>query len=289
MARLSNCLPLLVIGAVVLTPIACSDTPSQTSPTSLLVAGATINGLVVSQQSPLNVSVMNTGQTTRVAADGSFTFSNVAPADVRLLFLGSGVNAVLPLGTLREGETTSIRVAVSGNSATLLSPPSQSPPSPQPTPLVELEGLILNLAGRCPTVTFSVRSERVATTAATAFHNVACTALSNGMLVEVEGPRRADGVVGATKVEREDDEDDDDDNDEDEDDSEIEGRVSGLGGTCPNRRFVVAGRNVETTNATVFRGIACQTLQNGQMVEVEGPMVSGVLRARTVELEDDDD
>lgn len=286
MARLLNCLRLILIGAVVLTPIACSVTGSPADPTSSFL-GATIPGLVVNQRSPLNVTVMNTAQSTRVAADGAFSFSRVPPADVRLLFTGSGVNAVLPLGTLREGEATSIRVAVSGNSATL-----QSPPSSEPMREVELEGPISNLAGSCPTVTFSVRSERVATTAATAFHDVTCAALRNGMVVEVEGPRQADGVIGAVKVEVEDGDDEDDeedDDDEEEDESEIEGRVSGLGGTCPNRTFLVAGRNVETTSVTVFRGVACGTLQNGQIVEVEGSMMSGILRARKVELEDDDD
>lgn len=278
MARLRNRLMSVVIGVAVLAPSACSDTPSPSSPTGSFV-GATINGLVVSPQSPLNVTVMNTAQSTRVAADGRFSFSSVPPADVRLLFTGSGVSATLPLGTLREGETVSIRVAINGSSATL-----QSPPTRESTPEVELEGPVSNLAGSCPNVTFNVRSEVVATTGATVFDDGACSALRNGMVVDVQGPRRADGAITATRVELEDGDDEDD-----EDDSEIEGRVSGLGGSCPNRTLIVAGRTVETSNATLFRGVTCGTLQNGQMVEVEGSMTAGVLRARKVELEDDDD
>jgi Domain of unknown function (DUF5666) len=41
-----------------------------------------------------------------------------------------------------------------------------------------------------------------------------------------------------------------------------------------------------TTAATFFRRVTCELLVNGQLVEVEGPVVSGSLRADKVQLED---
>ncbi len=43
---------------------------------------------------------------------------------------------------------------------------------------------------------------------------------------------------------------------------------------------------MQTSAATFFRRVTCELLVDGQLVEVEGPVISGVLRADKVQLED---
>jgi hypothetical protein len=78
---------------------------------------------------------------------------------------------------------------------------------------------------------------------------------------------------------------DNDRNDDGVADIEILGTVSGLTGGCPNRLFTAGGRTVATTGATFFRRVTCELLVNGQQVEVEGPVIAGVIRAEKVQLE----
>ena len=78
---------------------------------------------------------------------------------------------------------------------------------------------------------------------------------------------------------------DNDRNDDGVADIEILGNVAGLTGGCPNRAFIAAGQNVVTTAATLFRRVTCELLVNGQQVEVEGPVIAGVIRAGKVQLE----
>ena len=75
----------------------------------------------------------------------------------------------------------------------------------------ELSGAISGLTATtgCPAVTFVIGTTTVKTSTATDFKGVACTALANGAVVEVEGALQTDGSILATKVEAEDDEDDD--------------------------------------------------------------------------------
>ena len=80
-----------------------------------------------------------------------------------------------------------------------------------------------------------------------------------------------------------DDRDRDDDN---QDDIEITARVAGKSGGCPSITFTAGGRAVQTSAATFFRRVTCELLVEGQLVEVEGPVVSGSLRADKVQLED---
>jgi Domain of unknown function (DUF5666) len=76
--------------------------------------------------------------------------------------------------------------------------------------------------------------------------------------------------------------DDDDDNGAD---LEITARVSGKNGGCPSITFS-GSRTAQTSAGTFFRRVTCELLVDGQLVEVEGPVASGVLRAEKVQLED---
>ncbi len=66
--------------------------------------------------------------------------------------------------------------------------------------VVKVEGLVYNLAGTCPTVTFLVSHTTVATTSKTAFKNGWCSILHNNLKVQVEGPMQPDGSITAVEV-----------------------------------------------------------------------------------------
>jgi hypothetical protein len=51
---------------------------------------------------------------------------------------------------------------------------------------------------------------------------------------------------------------------------EIDGRVSGLTGTCPSLTLVVGSSAVSTSATTMFEGVSCAQLVNGTSVVVDG-------------------
>jgi hypothetical protein len=64
-----------------------------------------------------------------------------------------------------------------------------------------VKGIVSNLSGSCSTLTFAVQGTTVRTNGATKFEDGPCTRLANGMRVDVEGTRQADGAILATVVE----------------------------------------------------------------------------------------
>jgi hypothetical protein len=63
---------------------------------------------------------------------------------------------------------------------------------------------------------------------------------------------------------------------------EFSGTISELSGPCPARRFMAAGREVQTTGATNFL-TPCATLANGQTVAIKGKQTgSGKVMASEV-------
>jgi hypothetical protein len=67
---------------------------------------------------------------------------------------------------------------------------------------------------------------------------------------------------------------------------EIEGRVSNLSGSCPNRSFTVRGWTVITDSQTRYDDGRCTTLRNGIEVEVDGEVIGeNQLRAREIEFD----
>jgi hypothetical protein len=147
---------------------------------------------------------------------------------------------------------------------------------------VELEGAVAALSptANCPVVTFTIGTTNVTTSAATVFDDVTCATLANAAIVEVEGVRKADGSILATKVEAEAGPD------------EVEGTIFALAGTgtCPTLTFKVGpieslATTVNTNGSTTFSGVACTALLNGQRVEVEGTKQGdGSITAASVEL-----
>lgn len=147
---------------------------------------------------------------------------------------------------------------------------------------LEIEGAVAGLSGTatCPVVTFTIGATNVTTSAATVFDDVTCATLANAAIVEVEGTRKADGSILATKVELEAGPD------------EVEGTIFALPGTgtCPTLTFKVGpiesmATTVHTNGSTTFTGVACSALANGARVEIEGTkQADGSISAASVEL-----
>ena len=147
---------------------------------------------------------------------------------------------------------------------------------------VELEGAIAGLSAtaNCPVVTFTIGATNVTTSAVTVFDDVTCATLANAAIVEVEGVRKADGSILATKVEAEAGPD------------EVQGTIFALSGTgtCPTLTFKVGpieslATTVNTNGSTTFTGVTCAALANGARVEIEGAkQADGSITAASVEL-----
>jgi hypothetical protein len=222
-----------------------------------------------------------------VEIEGSLTAVN--PGARTLSVAGTMVN--VPAGTpIRQGDRTvdfsalhlgdrvEVKGTATGSTVTATEVRLQNPQgNPGPNPEVELKGALTGLAGACPSLTFMVSGSSVQTNGATRFDDAACTTFRNGDVVEVKGTRQANGVVLASKVEK--DDDDDDDNE-----VEVEGTLSGLGGACPSITFTVSGRSVATNGGTRFDDTTCAALKSGDRVEVKGVrQANNVVLANRVE------
>jgi Domain of unknown function (DUF5666)/Carboxypeptidase regulatory-like domain len=64
---------------------------------------------------------------------------------------------------------------------------------------------------------------------------------------------------------------------------EVQGVVAGRTPGCPTFTFLVAGVGIRANGVTEFEGTSCATLQNGDLVKVEGqPLGNGTILAREV-------
>jgi len=64
-----------------------------------------------------------------------------------------------------------------------------------------VSGHVSDLAGTCPALTFTVFRTKVSTTSTTRFDRTGCSAVANGVAVNVEGTRQTDGSIQAALVE----------------------------------------------------------------------------------------
>jgi hypothetical protein len=193
------------------------------SPTAVETSGVTIEGTVasdaagassadVSAQSTsagskaLRVSIEGTSRSVTTDAMGRFRLTGAPDGTATLRFEGSGVDARLRIDGLVDGQVLTITVAVSGNSASLISTTGRAPGNsagPVPSPVdVEFTGAIESLSP--PSMVVAGRT--VETGSTTNFegpgniHSVAD--LDVGDIVRVEGFINGDGNVFAREVER---------------------------------------------------------------------------------------
>ena len=148
---------------------------------------------------------------------------------------------------------------------------------------VEIEGIVENLQKNADgSGIFEIDEITVRYDASTEFDDLTRETLEEGIRVEVEGTLRASGDLDADEIEGE---DDDDFEDDDREHAEITGFVTEF--TDLDSLFKVAGVPVDGSDARLEP--ADLEVRNGLRVEVEGKIEEGVLIAREIELEDDDD
>jgi hypothetical protein len=71
----------------------------------------------------------------------------------------------------------------------------------------------------------------------------------------------------------------------------LDGRVSGLGGSCPNVTFTVRGTTVIASGSTDYKKKdSCRGIRNGRSIEVNGHRwTDGSVRADSIDVAGDDD
>jgi hypothetical protein len=216
-----------------------------------LAAEARVNG----SQAQLEGKVVGANYTARTLVVGATTV--VVPADAPI------TNGFRELEL--EDVIVGARIHVKGSAATGTTITATSI-IVQQTGLerVTVSGEVSDMAGACPDVTFKFGSLVLAVNGSTIFVQGTCGDLEGGVTVEVKGIRRTDGSVLGTMVKFK-----SGGNGNPEKTVELSGVVSGLSGSCPARRFQLAGREIKTTGATTFL-TPCGSLTNGQTVEVKG-------------------
>jgi len=147
---------------------------------------------------------------------------------------------------------------------------------------VELRGTVSNLTTNPDdTGSFDLGPITVRFDGTTSFSDLTPQTLANGDFVEVEGVLRSTGdEVDAVEIELE----QEDFGDDDLEQAELEGIVTNFVSLAD---FRVAGIPIDASSAILDPATA--TIADGDRVEVEGRLESGVLIASRVELEDDDD
>jgi hypothetical protein len=129
-----------------------------------------------------------------------------------------------------------------------------------------IQGVLKQLSGTPPNLTFVIDSTTVRTSASTEVKRRGdrqdLSALRSNMTVHVVGDRRSDGSLDARRIEIRDD--------EVGGLVEISGPMGGLKGTCPSVTFKVNGFDIATNGSTTFTGAACSAFRNGDKVTVKG-------------------
>jgi hypothetical protein len=140
---------------------------------------------------------------------------------------------------------------------------------------VELKGTVSGCAGDCAGA-FNIGSIDISYDGSTNLTEVPGGVISDGQFVEVKGTLTGATSITATRIELE----DEGIGDTGDNKVSIEGLVSGFSSIDS---FKVAGQAVDATNAVFMPASLATGLADGVEIEVEGPIVSGVLQAVKVE------
>jgi len=190
---------------IVVCGVACTGTPSSPSSTAASIGGAVravSGGSATSSLAGLRVAVSGTSLATTTSVNGQFNLNDVPPGNVTLLFDRAGLNALLPLGTVRAGDRVTIVVTINGSNASIDSRSDErEDENDDDDDDDEIEGRISALSDSCPNRTFNVGNTAVRTSGSTTYEHVTCNTLANNMKIEAEGTF-ANGVLNATKIEK---------------------------------------------------------------------------------------
>ena len=155
--------------------------------------------------SPTSVTVTIVGAdiTSVIDGQGNFELTGVPPGDVQLKFTSAGASALITLSGVAAGDRIHIVVTLNGKDAKVDSDDrdhGDDDGEDNDQDENKLEGLVSNLAGTCPALTFTVQSTKVVTNNSTKFEDP-CLRIANGRRAEVEGTRQTDGSIVATEIE----------------------------------------------------------------------------------------
>ena len=142
------------------------------------------------------VTIVGTDIATAIDGQGNFQLTGVPPGDVTLKFTSNGSSATITLQGVGIGDRIHIVVTLNGSSAKIESEDRDDDDEEDN----EVKGVVADLTGTCPAITFTVNGVIVTTNMATKFE-VPCSQITNGKRVEVEGSRQPNGSIVATEVE----------------------------------------------------------------------------------------
>jgi hypothetical protein len=296
MTRRAHAFPWIVLAALAVSTVACGGSMSATGPSSLSGSGAVISGRVtmsgnaalsISTRAPLalvvlpvavavpmaggaaagnsvTVTIVGTGASTTLDGNGSFTLDNVPPGSVTLRFQGRGSDALLTISGIEADDHISIAVTLNGNNARLDKRDTEN----RGNNGVQVNGRIdqIDTANQTLRVNLQTVLVQQATFIRHGNRTFRFSDLRVGDHIQVKG-RRDGATFVATEIKVETGDDDDDDVN---DDNDVEGAISGLGGTCPSVTFFIGSTKVTTNALTSYEDITCLTLANNQRVEVTG-------------------
>ena len=128
---------------------------------------------------------------------------------------------------------------------------------------VTVTGTVSGLSGTCPAVMFKVESKTVKTDASTSFGDKTCADVKNDAKVGAVGVVQTDGSILAKQVRVA--------PPPPPPPVTVSGAISGLTGACPAVTFMVAGKKVVTSAATVWGELKCADLKADSRITAIGP------------------
>ena len=279
---------LFAVAALVAATACSSNSPS--SPSSL--NGITVSGSIVASggsgagsnsvisgpttsgtlPAGLTVTIVGSGTTVQVNANGQFTINGVPSGTINLRLNGPGISALIELLELEAGQTVTITITLDGTVAALDSDKRRGPSGEQ------LEGRVESLPPTTAAGTFMAAGRLVTTNAETTFVKQGGPAtfadLAIGQRVHVKGNPGATSLV-ATIVNIQ--------NTNTDIGSNFNGIVSAFSGNSTAFQFKIGDQLIKGDALTVFFGnSAFADLANGARVEVKGSLRDGFVYATRI-------
>ena len=236
--------------------------------------GATTSGSTAG----MTISVVGSPATTTVDATGRFRLVITPSGNVQLKISGGGVDSTTTVGAVAAGDTIEITITVSGGTAEIEDTDHASGQSR------EIEGRVEAVPPTTAAGTFKVAGKTVATTASTIYKksdggSASFADVLLGSRVHVKAAPTTGTVITATEVNIQ--------NEQTQLPVELNGTVSGFGGTALAFAFDIGSRHVTGDSTTEFQGNnKFSALRNGARVEVKGSMRSGAVFATRIHIED---
>ncbi len=262
-------------------PTAAAPAAAPAAAAQPAAAGATIAGTVriagvgtsapnaVSARSTtLRVTVVGTSITTTTNSGGQFTLTGVPSGQVQLHFEGAGVDAILTVSGLQNGQTITINVVCSGNQASM-----DDGKSGETGGEVEITGTISGFGSN----QLTVGGKTIKVDSNTKIFDEKGAAITLAMLkvgdaVVVEGTTQSDGSVLAQKIRRS---NGDGDGDGDDPGGTQQVSFSGTVGTVGSSSLTVSGKTVQVNiNTTIVDSqgakLMLSAIKTGDNVDVQG-------------------